>query len=219
MTGFGKRPAPGDAATFGKKQATRYRPAAPRPTAGADMPDFLKTASSTSPPEPKASIIAGEPIFWRRILSRLVDELLCWMILLVPFGSAILSAAGTYIEAPAGSAEETRAAMDLFGYSILFCVLSTVYGTIMESSRLQATVGKLMIGAVLATSTGDKPKIWQALLRNSIGRLVVNLLPFYAGYVMGIFRKDRRSLHDLMSGTMVCSKVPAATSSYSEIFA
>ena len=180
MTGFGKRPAPGDAATFGKKQATRYRPAAPRPTAGADMPDFLKTASSTSPPEPKASIIAGEPIFWRRILSRLVDELLCWMILLVPFGSAILSAAGTYIEAPAGSAEETRAAMDLFGYSILFCVLSTVYGTIMESSRLQATVGKLMIGAVLATSTGDKPKIWQALLRNSIGRLVVNLLPFYA---------------------------------------
>ena len=109
--------------------------------------------------------------------------------------------------------------MDLFGYSILFCVLSTVYGTIMESSRLQATVGKLMIGAVLATSTGDKPKIWQALLRNSIGRLVVNLLPFYAGYVMGIFRKDRRCLHDLMSGTMVCSKVPAATSSYSEIFA
>lgn len=219
MTGFGKRPAPGNTATFGKKHTTSYRPVAPRPTAGADMPDFLKTESSASPQKPSASIVAGEPIFWRRILSRLVDELLCWMILLVPFGSGILSAAGTYIEAPAGSAEETRAAVDLFGYSILFCFLSTAYGTLMEASRLQGTVGKLMIGAVLVTPTGDKPKIWQALLRNSIGRLVVNLLPFYAGYAMGIFRKDRRCLHDLMSGTMVCSKVPAATSSYSEVFA
>jgi uncharacterized RDD family membrane protein YckC len=217
MTGFGKRPTPGGASSFGKKQTRSYRPAAPRPASGAHMPDFLNSGSGTS--HTFSPIVAGAPIFWRRILSRLVDELLCWMILLVPFGSAILSAAGTYIEAPAGSAEETRAAVELFGYSILFYVLSAAYGTIMESSNLQATVGKLMIGGVLVTTDGSKPKVWQTLVRNSVGRLVVNLIPFYAGYAMGIFRKDRRCLHDLMSGTMVCSKVPAASSGYSDVFA
>jgi uncharacterized RDD family membrane protein YckC len=90
----------------------------------------------------------------------------------------------------------------------------------MEASRLQATLGKLMVGAVVTDRDGNKPGLGGIIMRNTLGRFVVNMVPFYAGYVMGLFRKDRRGLHDLMSGTMVRKREPAgASAGYSEVFA
>ena len=42
--------------------------------------------------------------------------------------------------------------------------------------------------------------------------------PFYISYLMGLARKDRRCLHDLIAGTMVCAKGNASVS-YENTFA
>ena len=83
---------------------------------------------------------------------------------------------------------------------------------------LDSIVASCYLG--LSEDNGGKPGLGGIIMRNTLGRFIVNVVPFCAGYVMGLFRKDRRCLHDIMSGTMVRKRVPAALSEgYGEVFA
>jgi uncharacterized RDD family membrane protein YckC len=171
-------------------------------------------------PSTDSSTVGGKPVWGRRVIARIVDELLVWGLVFLMFHEDIGRQLSIYIEAPMDSAEENAAGVVLFGYALLWGCLESFYNIAMEASRLQATLGKMLVGAVVTDRDGGKPGLGGVIMRNTLGRFVVNMVPLCAGYVMGLFRKDRRCLHDIMSGTMVRKRVPAALSAgYGEVFA
>lgn len=57
-------------------------------------------------------------------------------------------------------------------------------------------------------------------MRNTVGRFCANIIPFYVGYVCGLFRAGRRFIHDLIAATMVRERTPdGAPATYGEVFA
>lgn len=145
----------------------------------------------------------GKPVFGRRIVALLIDDMLVWLAVSFLFGGSLLAAAATYAAASEGSPEQGTALTQLFIFTLTYLIVRTAYSILMESSSLQATVGKLVAGAVVVTRSQERASLGAIVLRNTAGRLVVNLIPFGIGYLMGLFSRDRICLHDLMSSTMV----------------
>ena len=222
--------------TFGKKvssvpQGRIARPAAQdrlSPAAQAFLAGERKAAKPAAPAPPlpwesgevQVSVGAGKPVWGRRIIARLFDELLVWFALYLVFNTHLSAAVSTYIVEPTGSPEEAMAAVTLFGYGLLFAFIQCIYNIVMEASSLQATLGKMLVGAVVTGKDGTKPSLGGVIMRNTLGRFVVNLIPFYIGYFIGMFKSDKRCLHDMMSATMVRQRVPGGgTAEVGEVFA
>ena len=223
--------------TFGKKTsaAAPVRSAARRAPSGDLSPQaaaFLereRQSSGKRPYEetsipfasPSEAVGSGKPVWGRRIFARLVDEFLVWFLVYLFFHDDIGRQLAIYLEAAPGTLEKDAAAIALFGYALIWSFLECIYNIVMESSRYQATLGKMMVGAVVTDQDGGKPGLGGIVMRNTIGRFIVNVIPFYAGYMMGVFRKDRRCMHDLVSSTMVRKRMPAGAISgnYGEVFA
>jgi len=166
------------------------------------------------------SVPAGKPVWGRRIIARLLDEFLIWMLIFLLFRGDIGQALGVYLQSTPDSAAADAATLTLFGYALLWGVVECTYNIAMEASRYQATLGKMLVGAVVTDRNGEKPGLGGVIMRNTLGRLLSNMIPFYIGYLMGLFNKDRRCAHDMTSGTMVRARRPAAAApSYSEVFA
>ncbi|MFN7055737.1 RDD family protein [Hyphomonas sp.] len=154
----------------------------------------------------------GKPVFGRRIIALFIDDMLVWLAVTFLFGGSLLAAAATYAASPEGSAEQATAMMQLFIFTLTYVILRTAYSILMESSSLQATVGKLLCGAVVVSRTQERASLGAIVLRNTAGRLVVNMIPFGIGYLMGLFSRERICLHDLMSSTMVRARNGAGLS-------
>tara|TARA_R110001606_G_scaffold104543_3_gene228167 strand:+ start:5643 stop:6380 length:738 start_codon:yes stop_codon:yes gene_type:complete len=187
---------------------------APAAPSSIPMPSYASPQSGETQGKP-----AGKPVFGRRILARIIDELL----VLIPVGLVFLpslsSAIGTLSTADAGSPEEARANLELLKFGVVCFLAQALYGCLMESSGMQATLGKLIFGAVVTDPNGQKPALGAVIMRNTLGRFIVNLVPFCGGYAVGLFRADRRCVHDLIGNTMVRARAPYAEPSYSQVFA
>ena len=220
---------------FGKKSSARARGAAAWPDASrplsqeaqaflrrerqsSDRPSYEFPSSAGG--APAQSVSAGKPVWGRRVIARLVDEFLVWGIVLLIFHRDIGRQFTALVETPANSPQADAAVSALFVYALMWAFLECVYNITMESSRYQATLGKMMVGAVVTDRNGDKPGLGSVIMRNTLGRFVSNLLPFYAGYVMGLFNKERRCMHDMIASTTVRKRMPAGVGAgYSEVFA
>ena len=244
MTTFGKKtsqgPMPAAKPTFGKKptsapvgraapaanrmspeamaflQSERERkPAAPAAPAKASKPAYAAPSS-----QPAGDLGLGKPVWGRRVLARLVDEFGVWFLIFLVFRDGLSAATSTYITAGAGTPAENAAALELLGYGVIFMLIQSAYNIAMESSSTQATLGKMLVGAQVTARDGSKPGLGAVIMRNTFGRFVVNVVPFYAGYLMGLFNAERRCLHDMMSNTVVRRRAPGgAPASYGEVFA
>lgn len=213
---FGRKPGPFAAGVTGRPEATSSPKAgafikAERDRAGgktnARAPDFLSASAERSPPRSAASFNPGGiPVFGRRIFALLIDDILAWLLVAVVFGGGLMASVAAYAEAPPDSPAEAAAATALLLYSAIYVIVRTTYSVSMEASPLQATVGKLLVGAVVVTRQQQKASFGAILMRNTLGRFVVNLIPFGIGYLIGLFSKDRICLHDLISWTMVRSR-------------
>ncbi len=80
-------------------------------------------------------------------------------------------------------------------------LLKTLYWTIFESSSLQATPGKAIAGIKVVNKIGKRATFLNCFGRN-IGKFVSAII-FYFGFLMILFNRDKKSLHDNMSGTSV----------------
>jgi uncharacterized RDD family membrane protein YckC len=243
-TTFGKKALtaapPAAKPAFGRKAAPQpvsrsYSP--PKAAASADPLAFLQSppksppkpaqvqpvkAETVKPPRPQgpSEAYAGKPVWGRRVLARLVDEFGVWFLISLASGGGLMKAVNTYIVADTGSAAEVAASVEILGYAMVFMVLQSVYNIAMEASSKQATLGKMMVGAVVTARDGSKPGLGSIIMRNTVGRFVSNIIPFYAGYLMGLFSDERRCMHDMMSGTVVRRRAGApAAQNYSEVFA
>lgn len=76
-----------------------------------------------------------------------------------------------------------------------------LYHVIMESSPLQGTLGKVVIGMKVTRIDGSRPSFVQVLIRH-FARLL-SMLPIFGGYLMIIKTAKKQALHDILSGCVV----------------
>ena len=74
----------------------------------------------------------------------------------------------------------------------------------MEASGIQATLGKIVIGAKVVDANGEKLTFGKATGRH-FAKFISTLLLF-VGYIMVAFDERKRGLHDIMAGTYVISR-------------
>ena len=79
-----------------------------------------------------------------------------------------------------------------------------IYFATMESSNLQATLGKMAFGLKVADIEGNRIGFWKASGRHW-GKLISALL-LLIGFVMIFFTQKNQGLHDQMAGCIVLDK-------------
>ncbi|MBL7874558.1 MAG: RDD family protein, partial [Cyclobacteriaceae bacterium] len=87
---------------------------------------------------------------------------------------------------------------------ILAMIIQVLYFSFMESSKAQATVGKMALGLKVTDLQGNKLDFSKALIRN-LCRLISNLT-MLIGYIIAAFTEKKQALHDIIAGTLVLKK-------------
>ena len=165
-----------------------------------------------------------KPVAWIRIISYLVDSLIvglpfamiAWPAFAAEMDAPMVGAGGKVVGQVAGSA---AGELVIWKYLLMYSVLRGIYSIALESSSLQATFGKMMCGLVVTNKQMGKPSLGGIIMRNTLGRLVLNVIPFSIGYWMLAFNPQKKGLHDMMGGTLVCTKGTAPGETFSQVFA
>ena len=126
--------------------------------------------------------------FWRRVGGYFIDYLLQSMV----YGLVVAGAISTN---PRGVNPS---------FFLLYFVAAWLYSALMESSPLQATVGKLAVGIKVTDLAGDRIGFGQAT-----GRFFAHIITGFTlgiGYLMNVFTARRQTLHDMIAGTLVVKK-------------
>jgi uncharacterized RDD family membrane protein YckC len=87
---------------------------------------------------------------------------------------------------------------------ILFIVLYWIYSSLMEASKKQATLGKLVFGIIVTDDISER-----ITLSRATGRYFAKILSFYIlciGHIMIAFTQKKQGLHDLLASTLVIKK-------------
>lgn len=85
----------------------------------------------------------------------------------------------------------------------LAITLGWLYYAIMESSRHQATLGKILMGLFVTDLKGQRLSFWRATFRY-VAKWV-SILTLFVGFLMAAFNTRGQTLHDMMAGCLVLS--------------
>lgn len=78
------------------------------------------------------------------------------------------------------------------------------YNTLLVSSKWQATIGKMFFKLIVENEKGERLIISEALTRTFL--YLLSALPLFYGFFMMSYRKDKKTLHDLLTKTSVMKK-------------
>ncbi|MFI5333950.1 MAG: RDD family protein [Chlamydiales bacterium] len=99
---------------------------------------------------------------------------------------------------------ERQSFIGLLASGLLLFLLSWFYFAFMESSKYEATVGKLLLGLKVVDMRGNRLSFLRATTRyfgKFLSRLLLGL-----GFFMMLFTKKRQCLHDKLASTIVVKK-------------
>lgn len=150
--------------------------------------------------------------FWRRFLAVLIDWFLMFLLLLAvriaaarmgwqfePQSNLIVDDQGIYRRV------EAVGLPPLLPLIALNLTIDWLYHAIMQSSALQATVGKIILGIYVTDFTGKRIGFMRATVRYiaSIASAIILLL----GYLIMPLTARKQTLHDMVAGTLVVREV------------
>lgn len=155
------------------------------------LPSGVLPTSRQQAPSDVGSVAAKPIGFWARVAAALIDSI-------VTLAATIVAAmvVGFFVGVIGGDAQ-------FFGKLIALCT-SWLYCSLMESSDMQATLGKLAVGAKVVNAEGKKISFGRATGRHFAKYLSAFLL--CVGYIMVAFDDRKRGLHDMIAGTCVISR-------------
>ena len=140
--------------------------------------------------------------FWERFLAYCIDSAI------LTFGSIAVSFLVAFfvgfIIALMGMEIEEMEGFFIGLYYILAFLSSWFYFTIMQSSKLQATVGKKVCNLVVTDSTGNRISFAKANAR--FWSKFISAAIFGVGYLMAAFTEKHQALHDMIADTVVLKK-------------
>lgn len=151
--------------------------------------------------------------FWLRFVAVIIDGILIAIVrslLVLP----ILGVMGIGLahDVQHLDTEDPSSVLPIVGTIIAFAgismLISTViwvlYYTLMESSKYQATVGKLALGLIVTDESGNKLDFVKALIRNLCK--IISSMIMCIGYIMAGFTEKKQGLHDIIAKTLVVKK-------------
>lgn len=96
------------------------------------------------------------------------------------------------------------AGTSLFSFGLVKIVLGWLYYSIMESTKHQATLGKMALGMKVTDLQGNRINFGRATGRHFAK--IISALIFCIGFLMIAFTKHKQGLHDIIAGTLVINK-------------
>ncbi|HCM75692.1 MAG TPA: RDD family protein [Cytophagales bacterium] len=151
--------------------------------------------------------------FWLRFVAYIIDYILIWVVqafIAIP----ILGMVGISFASRAGdmSTMDEGEMLGMFAgimaaagaTALLTTILVILYFTLMESSKYQATVGKLALGLIVTDENGEKLDMVKALIRN-LSKILSSMI-LLIGYIMVGFTEKKQGLHDIIAKTLVVKK-------------
>jgi uncharacterized RDD family membrane protein YckC len=88
--------------------------------------------------------------------------------------------------------------------ALLTTIIALLYWSLMESSKYQATVGKIALGLKVTDLDGNSLDFVKSLIRN-VCKIISGMILFI-GYIMAGFTEKKQGLHDIIAGTLVVKK-------------
>jgi uncharacterized RDD family membrane protein YckC len=88
--------------------------------------------------------------------------------------------------------------------ALLTTIIALLYWALMESSKYQATVGKIALGLKVTDLDGNSLDFVKSLIRN-VCKIISGMILFI-GYIMAGFTEKKQGLHDIIAGTLVVKK-------------
>jgi uncharacterized RDD family membrane protein YckC len=148
--------------------------------------------------------------FWKRVVAFVID-----LAIVVALFSLLIYAVNSLLALPVEYASILETGFPLkitpyieehfFEIVILYSLIKLTvvfpYFTLLESSRLQATLGKLLCGMKVNDLSGHRISFLRATGR-FFGKILSGQI-LLIGYLMAAFTKRKQSLHDLLAGTVV----------------
>lgn len=149
----------------------------------------LDTANPAPPATPRSA--RAEPTyagFWRRFAGFVIDYVA--VVFVVVFAAVI----------PSGAMHLSKEVLPVW-LAVAYLALPWVYYAGMESSALQATLGKLAVGVKVTDLSGHRVSFFRATARYFAH--IVTALTLGVGYAMVVFTSRRQALHDKIAETLV----------------
>jgi uncharacterized RDD family membrane protein YckC len=141
--------------------------------------------------------------FWRRLVAMIIDGLV-----FSPLAVVFVVSSGLLgvILHPDDWEGMSGAFFGVGVFALVFALLvgSWLYHTWMESSRYEATLGKMALGIVVTDLNGGRISFARAngrFFAKSISGMIMNI-----GYLMAAFTEKKQALHDMLAGTLVVLK-------------
>jgi uncharacterized RDD family membrane protein YckC len=131
--------------------------------------------------------------FWKRFAALIIDSSL---ISIVTFTVCFIF--GLSIGLSGGGIKQVEA----IGW-IIGGIISWLYWAILESSSMQATLGKMALGIIVTDNKGRKISFGRATGRYfaKIGSAILLI-----GFIMAGFTKKKEAIHDMVADTLVVVK-------------
>ena len=87
---------------------------------------------------------------------------------------------------------------------VINLVVAVSYFAGLQSSKMQATLGKKMLGLKVTDLNGNRISFWRSLGRYFAMSFLSGIL--LIGYILAAFTEKKQSLHDLIASTVVVKK-------------
>ena len=150
--------------------------------------------------------------FWVRVVAYVIDTIVL-MVVLFP----LIFIFGTSSVETTSTSFSTSAQSDSPILNLVFSLIALGYFAGLESSSMQATVGKRAMGLVVTDAEGRRISVLRA-----IGRYFAKILSsliMLIGFIMVAFTERKQGLHDLICSTLVVQGKPGETEVDPDVFA
>lgn len=146
--------------------------------------------------------------FWLRFVAFILDDLLLGIVgflVSLPFIGGIVFSALGISENPDAAENIAMGVMGILGSIIgmilVIFVLKWLYYALMESSKRQATLGKMALGLKVTDMDGNRISFGRATGRY-FGKIISGMI-IYIGYILAGLTEKKQALHDLMASCLV----------------
>jgi uncharacterized RDD family membrane protein YckC len=147
---------------------------------GADLKVTVTPTGEVKSARPDVSRIITYAGFWKRLGAVIIDGLIV------------------------GAAVSILITVSWGVLSPVAIIAGWLYYALMESSSIQATLGKMALGIIVTDTDGKRLSFGRATGRY-FGKIVSAII-LYVGFIMIAFTEKKQGLHDMMANTLVVNK-------------
>lgn len=149
--------------------------------------------------------------FWLRFVAYIIDDFILGIVgffLSIPFVGAIVFSAFRIAKAEGNTEKTFLGIAGILGAVLMLIMVITVVGwlyfALMESSKQQATLGKMALSLKVTDMSGNRISFGRATGRY-FGKIISGAI-FMIGYILAGLTEKKQALHDIIANCLVIRK-------------